>query len=426
MDRIVIRGGRPLYGVVKIAGAKNAMLPLMAASLLTKEVVTLENVPNLSDVVTMSSLLANHGVKIDMITHDDDSTPDSMSLKAEEIVNFRAPYDIVRKMRASVLVLGPLLARFGHASVSLPGGCAIGLRPVNMHLDGLSQLGAEIHLRDGYIEAKVKDRLRGCEIRLESASVGATENILMAATLADGKTVIYNAAREPEVVDLAMLLNSMGACIRGSGTGTIVIQGVGQLRGARHRIMPDRLEAGTYAVAALITGGELILDNVYDHGVFSGLAEYIRQAGGIVKELDYRRIFVQSNGHTNAMNIETGVYPGFPTDMQAQFMSLLAVSSGMSLIKENIFENRFMHVLELNRMGANISVSGHTATVIGVDKLYGAEIMATDLRASVSLVLAGLVAQGRTVINRVYHIDRGYEKIEAKLRQCGAQIERIT
>lgn len=421
MDKIIVTGGRPLHGNITIAGAKNAALPLMAASLLTSKSIHLENVPYLSDIDTMAKLLMNHDVQVEMPCAQNG---ERMLLTAENVNNFKAPYDIVRKMRASVLVLGPLLARFGQASVSLPGGCAIGVRPINLHLDALSALGAEISLKEGYIEAHIKTRLRGAEIHFPFVSVGATENVLMAATLADGTTVIHNAAQEPEISDLAKLLIEMGAKIEGAGTKTITIQGVTSLHGANHKIISDRLEAGTYAIAALITGGELILENV-QYEIFSNIAERLVQIGGVVEQISPSQVRVKCSGRKNAIDIATSAYPGFPTDMQAQFMSLLAVSHGTSIITENIFENRYMHVLELLRMGADISVSGHIATINGISQLCGAEVMATDLRASVSLVLAGLCAQGKTVISRVYHIDRGYEKIEEKLGRCGAIIERV-
>jgi UDP-N-acetylglucosamine 1-carboxyvinyltransferase len=423
MDKIVIVGGKPLYGTVNIVGAKNAALPLMVACLLTKDTVVLDNVPKLSDVVTMSQLLINHGVNLSIGSIDfADNHGRTILLNSSKVNNYEAPYDIVRKMRASILVLGPLLARFGYAKVSLPGGCAIGTRPVNIHLDGLKKLGATIQLKEGYIEASVKNRLKGCEITFESISVGATENILMAATLADGTTVLNNVAQEPEVLDLANLLNAMGAKIIGAGTSTMTIEGVNALKGGYHKILPDRIEAGTYAAAALITNGEITLENI-DYSIFKNIAIMIEQAGGVVLASD-NKITIKGKGKRLALDIVTGAYPAFPTDMQAQFMSVLALGSGASSIRENIFENRYMHVPELNRMGANVSISGSTATINGVNGLYGANVMATDLRASVSLVLAGLAAKGETVINRVYHLDRGYEKVEDKLSKCGAEIFR--
>jgi UDP-N-acetylglucosamine 1-carboxyvinyltransferase len=425
MDRIVITGGRPLYGSLVISGAKNAALPLMAASLLTKDTVVLANVPHLSDILTMSHLLINHGVKfsVDGINTLGCPTGRVILLNADHIHNLEAPYDIVRKMRASVLVLGPLLARFGYARVSLPGGCAIGTRPVDLHLSALEQMGAEIKLESGYVEAKVKNRLKGAEIYFNIVSVGATENILMAATLAEGQTVLHNAACEPEITDLAKLLNAMGAKISGIGTSTLVIDGVEKLTGAYHKVVPDRIEAGTYAIAAVITGGELTLKNV-DYGICSNILEKLVQIGARVTAGE-QQITVACTGVKNAIDITTNAFPGFPTDMQAQIMSLLALSKGTSIIIENIFENRFMHVPELSRMGANISLASNSATIRGVDELKSAEVMATDLRASVSLVLAGLAAKGETLINRVYHLDRGYERIEQKLMHCGAEIRRI-
>ena len=423
MDKIVIKGGKPLYGTINIVGAKNAALPLMVASLLTKDTVVLDNVPKLSDVVTMSQLLINHGVNISIGSIDfADNHGRTILLNSSRASNFEAPYDIVRKMRASILVLGPLLARFGYAKVSLPGGCAIGTRPVNLHLDALKKLGAKIELKEGYIEARVKNRLKGCKVTFDSVSVGATENILMAASLAEGTTILNNVAQEPEVADLATLLNSMGANITGVGTKKITIKGVNTLKGTYHKILADRIEAGTYAAAALITNGEITLENI-NYSIFKNIAKMIELMGGVVVASD-SKITVKGNKNKVALDIITGAYPAFPTDMQAQFMSVLALCSGSSKITENIFENRYMHVPELNRMGANISVSGNTAIINGVKNLYGASVMATDLRASVSLVLAGLAAKEETIVNRIYHIDRGYERIEEKLSKCGANIFR--
>jgi UDP-N-acetylglucosamine 1-carboxyvinyltransferase len=425
MDRIVIHGGVPLHGTISISGAKNAVLPLMAASILTKDTVTIVNIPQLADVVTMSRLLINHGVNILICGHNlgDCSNSSVMKLNAEKINNYEAPYEIVRKMRASVLVLGPLLAKFGTARVSLPGGCAIGTRPLDLHIKALEAMGAKIILNKGYIEATTKDGLKGTEINFESVSVGATENILMAATLAEGVTVIRNAAKEPEVCDLVKLLNKMGANISGEGTSTITIKGVAKLKGAHHQVIPDRIEAATYATAAIITGGEVILENM-NYDIFSNIAEKLKLVGAKIKG-DGNKVIVKTTQHREPIDITTGAYPGFPTDMQAQLMSLLSLSSGTSTIKENIFENRYMHVSELNRMGADISVHDRVAKVRGVKSFYGAEVMATDLRASVSLVIAGLAAKGKTIINRVYHIDRGYGNIEYKLNKCGAKIARV-
>lgn len=423
MDKIVVVGNKPLYGTINIVGAKNAALPLMVASLLTKDTLVLDNVPKLSDVVTMSQLLINHGVNLSIGSIDfADNHGRTILLNSSRVDNFEAPYDIVRKMRASILVLGPLLARFGYAKISLPGGCAIGTRPVNLHLDALKKLGATIQLKEGYIEAQVKDRLKGCEITFDFISVGATENILMAASLAEGTTILNNVAQEPEVSDLANLLNLMGAQITGIGTNRMVIKGVSSLKGAYHKILPDRIEAGTYAIAALITNGEITLENI-SYSIFENIAKMVKLMGGVVVASD-NSITIKGSKNKIALDIITGAYPAFPTDMQAQFMTALALCSGVSKITENIFENRYMHVPELNRMGADISVSGNIATINGVKNLYGASVMATDLRASVSLVLAGLAAKGETVINRVYHIDRGYERIEEKLSKCGANIFR--
>jgi UDP-N-acetylglucosamine 1-carboxyvinyltransferase len=418
MDRIRIRGGRPLSGEIIIGGAKNAALPLMAAALLTDQRVVLSNVPQLEDVTTMSLLLAQHGIAVEPVGNDGRV----LSLGGA-ITNTEAPYDIVRKMRASFLVLGPLLARIGEARVSLPGGCSIGARPIDLHLKGLEQLGARITLEGGYIDARAGGRLRGATIILPSISVGATENLLMAAALADGRTVLVNAAREPEIGDLARCLNAMGARITGIETDRLTIDGVARLHGAEHAIIPDRIETGTYACAAAITGGEVMLTKArLEH--LGATVRTLREAGVEILEqpggLRVRRL----NGLHGA-DAMTEPYPGFPTDMQAQFMALMAVAEGAAMVTETIFENRFMHVPELNRMGARINVHGASAIVRGVPALSGAPVMATDLRASVSLVLAGLAAQGETMVNRVYHLDRGYEAVEQKLAACGADIERL-
>lgn len=425
MDQIIIEGGIPLKGEITISGAKNAALPLMVASILTEDTIVLSNVPQLADVVTMSHLLINHGVRlsVDGVNLDNCLHGRTILLNGENINNFKAPYEIVRKMRASVLVLGALLGRFGKAEVSLPGGCAIGTRPINMHLEALKLLGAEIDIVDGYIVASAKKGLKGNEVYFDQISVGATENTMMAAVLAKGTTVINNAAREPEIVDLANFLCSMGAKIKGQGTGRIEIEGVNQLKGSYHSVIGDRIEAGTYAVAALMTRGEVLLKNV-DPKIISNITDKLVQMGAIIETYN-DGVLIKSNGPTRALDLSTNVYPGFPTDMQAQFMALLSLTEGTSNIVENIFDNRFMHVPELNRMGANISISGNTAIIKGVPRLKAAEVMATDLRASVSLVLAGLVAEGRTVVNRIYHIDRGYEKVEDKLSLCGAKIQRV-
>jgi UDP-N-acetylglucosamine 1-carboxyvinyltransferase len=418
MDRIRIRGGRPLSGEIIIGGAKNAALPLMAAGLLTDQRVVLSNVPQLEDVTTMSLLLTQHGIAVEPVGNDGRV----LSLGGA-ITNTEAPYDIVRKMRASFLALGPLLARVGEARVSLPGGCSIGARPIDLHLKGLEQLGARITLERGYIDARADGRLRGATIIFPSTSVGATENLLMAAALADGRTVLVNAAREPEIGDLARCLIAMGAHIEGIETDRLTIDGVAQLHGAEHAIIPDRIETGTYACAAAITGGEVLLTKArLEH--LGATVRTLREAGvEILEQPDGLRVRRLNGLHgADAM---TEPYPGFPTDMQAQFMALMAVAEGAAMVTETIFENRFMHVPELNRMGARINVHGASAIVRGVPALSGAPVMATDLRASVSLVLAGLAAQGETMVNRVYHLDRGYEAVEQKLAACGADIERL-
>jgi UDP-N-acetylglucosamine 1-carboxyvinyltransferase len=419
MDSIRIRGGKPLSGRIAIGGAKNAALPLMTAGLLTEQRLVLENVPQLADISTMASLLAQHGIAVDNVTDDGRS----LSLGGA-IGNTEAPYDIVRKMRASILVLGPLLARVGEARVSLPGGCAIGTRPVDLHLKGLEQMGARIDLDGGYIHASVQGRLRGATIVLPFASVGATENLLMAAALADGQTVLANVAREPEITDLADCLVAMGARIAGIGTDRLTIEGVDALHGATHRIIPDRIETGTYACAAAITGGEVRLVNArLDH--LGAVARTLREAGVEMTEEADGLLVRRANG-LHGVDVMTEPYPGFPTDMQAQYMVLMSVAEGAAMVTETIFENRFMHVPELNRMGARINVHGASAIVRGVSALSGAPVMATDLRASVSLILAGLAAKGETVVNRVYHLDRGYEAVEQKLAACGADIERLS
>ena len=415
MDRIRIRGGRPLHGELRIGGAKNAALPLMAAGMLTDDRLLLGNVPRLADIATMSALIAQHGVGVE---------PDGRTLSiGGPIDNTEAPYEIVRKMRASILVLGPLLARVREARVSLPGGCAIGTRPVDLHLKGLEQMGAAIRLEGGYVHASAPGGLRGAVIVLPFASVGATENLLMAATLADGRTEIANAAREPEIGDLAACLLAMGARIEGVGSDKLVVDGVPRLHGAAHPIVADRIETGTYACAAAITGGEVrLVGGRLAH--LGAVAAALRSAGVEMTEQDGALVVRRANGLHGA-DAMTEPYPGFPTDMQAQFMALMSVAEGAAMVTETIFENRFMHVPELNRMGANINVHGASAIVRGVRGLSGAPVMATDLRASVSLVLAGLAARGDTIVNRVYHLDRGYEALEQKLAGCGADIERI-
>jgi len=419
MDRIRITGGRPLNGEIEIGGAKNAALPLMAASLLTPGTLTLENLPSVADIHAMANLLAELGVKTEY-----DAAARSISMTGDDVSETTAPYDIVRKMRASVLVLGPLLARFGKARVSLPGGCAIGTRPVDLHLTALEQMGAKIELTGGYIDAHVDGRLKGTHILFPSITVGGTENILMAAALAEGETVIANAAREPEVTDLARCLQALGADITGIGSDTLHVRGVDALGSTTHSIVPDRIETGTYAVAAAITGGDVLLkgaEMASNEAVFGHL---MRAGVEVALEEDGIRI-TRKNGRIRGVDVMTEPYPGFPTDMQAQFMALLSLAEGASMITESIFENRFMHVPELLRMGADINVHGSSAIVRGVAKLSGAPVMATDLRASVSLVLAGLAAEGVTEVNRVYHLDRGYERIEQKLAACGAAIERV-
>ncbi len=416
MDRIRIVGGRPLKGSIPISGAKNAALPLMAACLLTDKPLTLTNLPALADIKTLTSLLEQHGVKV---------TPGDrqITMEAKEIPNTVAPYDIVRRMRASVLVLGPLLARFGNAVVSMPGGCAIGTRPIDLHLSALEKMGAKIHIGRGYIHAEAPKGLKGANVRFDKVSVGATENVLMAAALAKGETVIDNAAREPEVTDLAKCLAAMGAKIEGMGTEKLVVKGVPRLEGATHKIVADRIEAGTYAMAAAITHGDLTLEGAEAEHL-AALSEVLRKTGAKVEE-SKAGIRIAGNGAIAGADVITEPFPGFPTDLQAQYMALMAVSDGAAMITETIFENRYMHAPELSRMGANITIHGSSALVRGVEKLFGAEVMATDLRASSSLVLAGLVAEGETIINRIYHLDRGYENLEKKLSACGAEIERL-
>jgi UDP-N-acetylglucosamine 1-carboxyvinyltransferase len=426
MDRIRIRGGVPLHGTIAVSGAKNAALPLMTASLLTDETLQLANLPHLADITTLANLLVQLGVSLAMDGHAPNGGHAGrvVSLRAQKITSTTASYDLVRKMRASILVLGPLLARERKARVSLPGGCAIGTRPVDLHLKGLQQLGATIDLREGYIEAEAPNGLTGAEIVFPFVSVGATENLLMAATLAKGVTILTNAAREPEVTDLAHCLQAMGAQIEGIGTDTLHITGVEHLHGAKHAIVPDRIETGTYAMAAAITGGDIELKGARPDTLNAAL-DTLRGAGVSVTNTDDGVRVQRTNAPLNGVDVMTEPYPGFPTDLQAQMMALMATAQGASMITETIFENRFMHVPELRRMGANINLHGGSAMVRGVGKLTGAPVMATDLRASVSLVLAGLAAEGETIINRVYHLDRGYERLEEKLAACGAKVERI-
>jgi len=424
MDRIRLRGGRPLHGSIPIGGAKNAALPLMAAALLSGETLTLSNVPHLADIATMAHLLQQHGVDVMMDGGNGTAEGRRIHLTAGTITSTLAPYDIVRKMRASVLVLGPLVARCGEAEVSLPGGCAIGTRPVDLHIAALRELGAEIEISNGYIKARAPRGLRGAHVRFPMVSVGATENLLMAACLARGTTVLENVAREPEIGDLVRCLIAMGAEIEGVDTDRLVVHGRTSLHGAAHAILPDRIETGTYAAAVAITGGDVELVGARIDLV-EAVTDKLVEAGCEIT-VTPRGLHVRRNGsRLRGVDFLTQPFPGFPTDMQAQIMSIMAVADGASMITETIFENRFMHVPELTRMGANIVVHGSSALVRGVADLTGAPVMATDLRASVSLVLAGLAAQGETIVNRVYHLDRGYERLEEKLAACGADIERL-
>jgi len=415
VDKLRISGGGPLEGEVTVSGAKNAALPIMCAALLTSKRLALSNVPRLMDVSTMARLLAQMGVEVDR-------SSTSIQLNAEKIANPSAPYDLVKTMRASVLVLGPLLARCGHAKVSLPGGCAIGLRPVDQHVKGLQAMGAAISIEHGYMHAEA-ERLRGARIVMDLVTVTGTENLMMAATLAEGTTLIENAAREPEVVDLAKCLSAMGARIEGAGTPVIRIDGVAALGRTAHAVMPDRIETGTYLAAAVAAGGRVRLSRVAPETLDATL-EKLREAGArIATGPSWIEIEMAERPH--AVSVRTAPYPGFATDMQAQFMALASVARGTALITETIFENRFMHALEMQRLGADISIQGNTAMVTGVERLQGATVMATDLRASAGLVIAGLVAEGQTLIDRIYHLDRGYEALEKKLGALGARVERI-
>ena len=419
MDSIIIRGGRPLSGEIEIAGAKNAALALMPAALLSEEPLTLTNTPRLSDIATMTTLLQSLGAEVSALQ---DGRVQAMACHGE--VNHVAEYDIVRKMRASNLVLGPLLARTGRAVVSLPGGCAIGARPMDIHIQGLEALGAEVALEDGYLHATAPRGLTGARVDFPFASVGATENVMMAATLARGTTVMTNTAREPEIVDLATCLRRMGARISGDGTGEITIEGVDRLHGATHPVVADRIELGTYMLAPVIAGGEVTcLGGRLD--LVGAFAEKLEEAGVQVQETARGLHVARHNGRPRAVDVTTAPFPGFPTDLQAQMMAMLCFAEGSSVLEERIFENRFMHAPELTRMGAEIDVQGGTATVQGVAGLKGAPVMATDLRASVSLILAGLAADGETQVNRVYHLDRGYEAVEDKLGGVGADIRRV-
>jgi UDP-N-acetylglucosamine 1-carboxyvinyltransferase len=423
-----IVGGAPLEGSIPISGAKNAALPLMISSLLTDETLTLENVPRLADVSKLFHILGNHGVDTAFQgkrTGQDDLAGQTVSLTARAIVDTTAPYELVSTMRASFWVIGPLVARTGEARVSLPGGCAIGTRPVDFFIDGLRALGTDIEIDRGYVVATARAGLVGNRIRLPKPSVGATHTLMMAATLARGETVIENAAREPEVVDLAECLIAMGAKIEGHGSSTIYVDGVSRLRGARHQVLPDRIETGTYALATAMAGGDVTLEGATGEHLEQPI-ELMEKAGAEVTVTN-RGLRVRRNGHgITAVDAETAPYPGFPTDLQAQFMAVMTAGKGTSRITETIFENRFMHVQELARLGANISLEGQTATVEGVGRLKGAPVMATDLRASVSLVIAGLAAEGETEVSRIYHLDRGFERLEHKLSRCGAQITRVS
>ena len=419
MDSIIVKGGTPLSGQIPIAGAKNACLALMPATLLSDEPLTLTNAPRLSDIKTMTTLLQSLGAEVTSMQGGR-----VLALSSHDLTNLTADYDIVRKMRASNLVLGPLLARAGRAVVSLPGGCAIGARPMDLHIAGLEALGATIELKDGYLHAEARAGLQGAVIEQRFASVGATENIVMAATLAKGTTVLKNAAREPEIVDLVRCLRAMGAEIAGEGTATIEIQGVDRLGGATHRVVADRIELGTYMIAPAIAGGEVeLIGGSMD--LLPAFCEKLQEGGISITQTNEGVKVARANGRIRAVDVKTEVFPGFPTDLQAQMMALMCTADGTSVLEETIFENRFMHAPELMRMGAEIEVHGGHATVTGVERLKGAPVMATDLRASVSLILAGLAAEGETVVNRVYHLDRGYERVEEKLGACGARIERV-
>lgn len=428
MDSIKVTGGGELNGVIPISGAKNATLPLMIASLLTDETLTLSNVPRLRDVAQLTQILSNHGVDYSVNgkrSGQDDLEGQTVNLTAREIVDTTAPYELVSKMRASFWVIGPLVARMHEARVSLPGGCAIGTRPVDFFIQGLEALGADIEIEGGYVVVKAPGGLKGARVEFPKVSVGATHTIMMAATLADGETEIVNAAREPEVSDLAACLRAMGARIEGDGTSTIRVQGVKRLHGAHHSVLPDRIETGTYAMAVAMTGGNVLLKGARADLLDSAL-DTLRQTGAEITETpDGLKVYRNGNG-IQPVDVTTEPFPGFPTDLQAQFMALMTKAGGTSRITETIFENRFMHVQELARLGAQIHIDGHTATIDGVSTLRGAPVMATDLRASVSLVIAGLVAEGETTVNRVYHLDRGFERLEDKLGRCGAKIERIS
>lgn len=417
MERLIVKGGNRLVGTVKTSGAKNAVLPIIAASILGTSPSRLDEIPALEDVRTICAVLECLGIKVDA------SEPHTLKIDSREITSCEAPYELVRSMRASFLVMGPLLARKGYARISQPGGCAIGTRPIDLHLKGFEALGVKIEQGHGYIEASAPEGMTGANIYLDFPSVGATENIMMAAAMANGTTVLENPAEEPEIVDLANYLNQMGARVRGAGTNVITIEGVSELHGVQHSVIPDRIEAGTYMIAAAMTGGDVIIENVLPEHQKPLIAK-LREAGALVEE-DIDRIHVVGSGRLKAVDIKTLPYPGFPTDMQAQMMAMLAVAEGRSKITETVFENRFMHVVELNRMGANITTEGRSAVITGPAHLTGCTVRATDLRAGAAMILAGLVAEGATEICDIYHIDRGYEEIAAKLTRLGADIKRV-
>lgn len=417
MERLIVKGGNRLVGTVKTSGAKNAVLPIIAASILGTSPSRLDEIPALEDVRTICAVLECLGIKVDA------SEPHTLKIDSREITSCEAPYELVRSMRASFLVMGPLLARKGYALISQPGGCAIGTRPIDLHLKGFEALGVKIEQGHGYIEASAPEGMTGANIYLDFPSVGATENIMMAAAMANGTTVLENPAEEPEIVDLANYLNQMGARVRGAGTNVITIEGVSELHGVQHSVIPDRIEAGTYMIAAAMTGGDVIIENVLPEHQKPLIAK-LREAGALVEE-DIDRIHVVGSGRLKAVDIKTLPYPGFPTDMQAQMMAMLSVAEGRSKITETVFENRFMHVVELNRMGANITTEGRSAVITGPAHLTGCTVRATDLRAGAAMILAGLVAEGATEICDIYHIDRGYEEIAAKLTRLGADIKRV-
>ena len=417
MERLIVKGGNRLVGTVKTSGAKNAVLPIIAASILGTSPSRLDEIPALEDVRTICAVLECLGIKVDA------SEPHTLKIDSREITSCEAPYELVRSMRASFLVMGPLLARKGYARISQPGGCAIGTRPIDLHLKGFEALGVKIEQGHGYIEASAPEGMTGANIYLDFPSVGATENIMMAAAMANGTTVLENPAEEPEIVDLANYLNQMGARVRGAGTNVITIEGVSELHGVQHSVIPDRIEAGTYMIAAAMTGGDVIIENVLPEHQKPLIAK-LREAGALVEE-DIDRIHVVGSGRLKAVDIKTLPYPGFPTDMQAQMMAMLSVAEGRSKITETVFENRFMHVVELNRMGANITTEGRSAVITGPAHLTGCTVRATDLRAGAAMILAGLVAEGATEICDIYHIDRGYEEIAAKLTRLGANIKRV-